>query len=62
MTFAGLGWLAFLWPPFANSLQPYILMPGLVGEGSLTPWLLTMGVNPGRNLPTWCDFQQEAIN
>jgi hypothetical protein len=45
MALAGLGWLAYLWPPFANSLSPYILMPGAFGEGSLTLWLLVVGVN-----------------
>ena len=59
MAFAGLGGLAFLWPPFANSLQPYILTPGLVGEGSLTLWLLTMGVISGRNLPPGVIFSKK---
>ena len=45
MMFAGLGWLTFLYPPLANYLSPYVLAPGIVGEGSLTLWLLVMGVN-----------------
>jgi hypothetical protein len=45
MAFAGLGWLTFLWPPLAGSLYPYILAPGIVGEGALTLWLLAIGVN-----------------
>ena len=48
MMFAGLGWLTFLAPTFANSLSPYVFFPGLIGEGSLTLWLLVMGVNEQR--------------
>jgi hypothetical protein len=48
MAFAGLGWLTFLWPPLANHLSPYILAPGILGEGSLTLWLLVTGVNVER--------------
>ncbi len=48
MAFAGLGWLTFLSPPLANYLYPYNLAPGLLGEGSLTLWLLVMGVNVQR--------------
>jgi hypothetical protein len=45
MAFAGLGWLTFLSPELARSLSPYILAPGIIGEGSLTVWLLVMGVS-----------------
>jgi hypothetical protein len=48
MMFAGVSWLTFLYPPLANSLRPYNLAPGILGEGSLTLWLLTMGVNVER--------------
>jgi Domain of unknown function (DUF4386) len=48
MAFAGLGWLTFLWPPLANHLQPYVLLPGVLGEGSLTLWLLVIGLNAQR--------------
>jgi hypothetical protein len=48
MAFAGLGWLTFLSPPSANHLSPYIFAPGILGEGSLTLWLLVMGVNDQR--------------
>jgi len=48
MALAGLCWLTFLWPPLAHSLSPYILAPGILGEGSLTVWLLAMGVNAQR--------------
>jgi hypothetical protein len=46
MVLAGLGYLIFLWPPLGDRLFfPYIVVPGVVGEGSLTLWLLVMGVN-----------------
>jgi hypothetical protein len=45
MVFAGLSWLTFLSPPLANLLHPYNLAPGILGEGSLTLWLLVIGVN-----------------
>jgi hypothetical protein len=48
MAFAGLGWLTFLSPPLANYLSPYNLAPGLLGEGSLTLWLLVAGVNTAK--------------
>lgn len=53
MVFAGLGWLTMsfsnlLSPLFGRSLFPYILLPGMLGEGSLTLWLLLMGVNAER--------------
>lgn len=48
MAFAGLGWLTFLWPPLANHLSPYNLAAGVLGEGSLTLWLLVMGVKVER--------------
>jgi hypothetical protein len=49
MALAGLGWLTFLSPSFANSLSPYNMAAGLLGEGSLTVWLLVVGVN----VPRW---------
>ncbi|HEY3204512.1 MAG TPA: DUF4386 domain-containing protein [Thermoanaerobaculia bacterium] len=48
MAIAGLGWLTFLSPPLADYLSPYILAPGVLGEGSLTLWLLVKGVNEQR--------------
>jgi len=48
MAFGGLGWLTFLSPPLANYLAPYNLVPGILGEGSLTLWLLVIGVNVQR--------------
>lgn len=32
----------------ANSLYPYVLAPGILGEGTLTLWLLVIGVNEQR--------------
>jgi hypothetical protein len=48
MAVAGLGWLTFLSPSLAHSLSPYIFFPGILGEGLLTVWLLTIGVNDKR--------------
>jgi hypothetical protein len=48
MAIGGLGWLTFLSPPLADDLSPYIFLPGVLGEASLTLWLLVMGVNVQR--------------
>lgn len=48
MAIGGLGWLTFLSTPFANSLAPWNLAPGMIGEGLLTLWLLVFGVNVQR--------------
>ena len=48
MSLAGLGFLTFLWPPLANAISPFILLGGLIGEGALTVWLLTFGVDDQR--------------
>jgi Domain of unknown function (DUF4386) len=46
---AGLGYLTFLWPPLGDRLFfPYILVPAVVGEGSLTLWLVLVGLNAER--------------
>ncbi|MGA9667873.1 MAG: hypothetical protein WBQ94_01625, partial [Terracidiphilus sp.] len=44
----GLGWLTFAWPPLAHFLKPYPYIAGGIGEGVLTIWLLTMGVNSSK--------------
>ena len=49
MALAGLGWLTFIVPTLAHSLDPYIRMPGVIGELSLTVWLLVKGVNIQRS-------------
>jgi Domain of unknown function (DUF4386) len=48
MLFASLGWLSFIWQAFAMSLAPYIFLPGVIGEGMLTLWLLVFGINEER--------------
>jgi hypothetical protein len=49
LALAGMGYLTFVWPPLGDRLfVPYILVPGLVGEGSLTLWLIFFGVNAER--------------
>jgi len=49
MVLAGSGYLIFLWPTLGERLFfPYIVVPGIVGEGSLTLWLLAKGVNNER--------------
>ena len=45
MAFAGLGWLTFASPSLAQSLSPYVFAPGILGEGSLTVWLLLVGLD-----------------
>jgi hypothetical protein len=49
LAMAGLGYLTILWPPLGSRLFfPYLVIPDVVGEGSLTLWLLVMGVNAQR--------------
>jgi hypothetical protein len=48
MALAGLGYLTFLYPPLEYALSLYLQVPGLLGEGSLTLWLLVVGVNAQR--------------
>lgn len=48
MAFGGLGWLTFGSSTLADSLSPYNLVPGILGEGALTVWLLAKGVNAQR--------------
>ena len=48
MIFAGLGWLTFLSPALAARLSPFNFLPGGIGEGALTLWLLVRGVNEAK--------------
>lgn len=48
MMVAGCSWLTFLSFPLANSLWPYVAVPGILGEGALTVWLLLKGVDIGK--------------
>jgi Domain of unknown function (DUF4386) len=45
MVLAGLGWLLFLIPTVAKHFGIGIEVLGVLAEGSLMLWLLTMGVN-----------------
>ncbi len=45
MVVAGLGWLTYLSTPLANSLSPYNLASGLLGEGLVMLWLLVVVLN-----------------
>ena len=45
MAVGGLGWITFFLPPLADRLAPFNMLPGVVGEASLTFWLLVFGVN-----------------
>jgi len=45
LVLGGLGHLTFLSPDLTTGLYPYNLVAGFLGEGSLTLWLLVMGVN-----------------
>lgn len=56
MLIAGLGWLTFLFPPLAKSLNPYIIMPGGIGEAALSLWLLVFGINVQR----WQEQERNA--
>jgi len=48
MAVAGAGWLTFISNDLAHGLAPYNLIPGILGEGCLTLWLLAMGVDSER--------------
>ena len=58
LALAGMGYLTFVWPPLGDRLfVPYILVPGLVGEGSLALWLTFFGVNSER----WTQTANAAV-
>jgi len=38
--------MTFAWPPLARTLIPYIFLPGIIGEGALTFWLVFVGIRP----------------
>ena len=48
MMFGGLGWMTYLSPQLVDHLVPYNMLPGVLGEVSLTLWLLGTGVNVQR--------------
>ena len=45
MALGGLGWLTFVSPSLSSRLSPYNMVPGILGEGALTLWLLAAAVN-----------------
>lgn len=45
---AGIGWLAWLWPPLANAVAPYVQTFGFVAELIFMLWLLVRGVDERR--------------
>ena len=48
MLFAGVGWLTFASPALVSRLYPYVFVPGILGEGLLTLWLVLAGVDARR--------------
>jgi hypothetical protein len=44
----GLGWMLYLYPPFAVSIFTFIAAASAVAEIPLQLWLIAMGVNPDR--------------
>jgi hypothetical protein len=56
MAFGGLGWLTFISPSLADSISPFNMLPGVLGEGLLTLWLLVFGVNAQR----WMEQESAA--
>jgi hypothetical protein len=56
MAIAGIGWLAFLSPPFANHVLIFLEVPGFLAEFSLMLWLLVRGVNLNR----WDEQERKA--
>lgn len=55
MAVAGIGWLAYLWPPLADSMAQVIQPLGFLAEAILMLWLLVRGVEqpsrPSRRSP-----------
>jgi hypothetical protein len=48
LALTGVGYLAYLYPPLQHALSAYLQVTGLLGEASLTLWLLVVGVNAQR--------------
>lgn len=48
MILAGIGYAAFFGPHLGKALFPYDVIPGALGEWTLTVWLLVKGVNGER--------------
>jgi hypothetical protein len=56
MALTGSSYLTYLYPPLEHALALYLQVPGILGEGSLTLWLLVVGVNAER----WKDQARAA--
>ncbi|HKB13310.1 MAG TPA: DUF4386 family protein [Vicinamibacterales bacterium] len=54
MALSSVGWLTYLSPQLGHELYPYNLGPGIVGEGSLTVWLVAFGIK-SRDTPIQSD-------
>ena len=48
MLAAGVCWLTTLRPAFSHALSPFVMIGGLIGEGSLIFWLTVRGVDERR--------------
>lgn len=48
LTLTGAGYLTYLYPPLQHALSAYLPVSNLLGEASLTLWLLVVGVNAQR--------------
>jgi hypothetical protein len=48
MMIAGVGWLSFLWPPFALSVANIVMPLGALAEIALMLWLLIKGVDTAK--------------
>jgi hypothetical protein len=57
MVLAGVGWLIFM-SPLANRLSTYLMILGIIAEGSLMLWLLIKGVNVQR----WKEQTSAAVD
>jgi len=48
LAISGLGWVTYLYPPFAHRVYPIIAAASALGEIPLELWLIVMGVNVQR--------------
>jgi hypothetical protein len=48
LPYRGLGWLLYLYPPFAYRMFPVVATAAALAEFPLELWLIVAGVNPER--------------
>jgi hypothetical protein len=48
LAIGGIGWLTWISPALVKVLEPYNMIPGMLGEGLLTLWLVAFGVDAER--------------